>query len=89
MKPEQTYLIRFNGQKPIRFKIPPSETPTTLTISPHENEAIVTITPTANSKTPPQPKASRNIFSRKNIQGILRALRAELNRRDGETTRTP
>ena len=89
MKSEQTYMIRFAGQKPIRFKIPPSDTPTTFTISPHAGEAIVTIAPAANSKKLPQPKPVRNIFSRKNIQGILRALRAELERRDGNTTRIP
>ncbi len=89
MKSEQTDLIRFNGQKAIRFKIPPSASSTTFTISPHAGEAIVTIAPAANSKNLPQTKPVRNIFSRKNIQGILRALRAELSRRDGNTTPTP
>jgi len=86
MKSEQTYMIRFAGQKPIRFKIPPSDMPTTFTISPHAGEAIVTIAPAAISKKLPQPKPVRNIFSRKNIQGILRALRTELNRRDATSS---
>jgi hypothetical protein len=59
----------------------------TLTISPHAEEALVTIAPIADSKEAPSTKPFKNIFSRKNIQGVLGALHAELDRRDGNMSR--